>query len=220
MCPARTELARAAPGAAQRATSPEAARRPAVFLDRDGVLNELVPDPSTGLPESPLRSADVRLLPGAAAGAAELQSLGFALVVVTNQPAWAKGKASREALLAVHQQVVDLLAAEGVALDGWRWCLHHPEALVDELRGDCRCRKPRPGMLLDAAAELSLDLERSWIIGDSDADVAAGREARCGTILVANPSSAHRRSGSPTPDAAVQSLPEAAAYLRQRAHRW
>ena len=73
-------------------------------------------------------------------------------------------------------------------------CLHHPDGVVPELSGPCDCRKPAPGMLVDAARELDLDLERSWMVGDTDADVEAGRAAGCRTALILNAASAHKRS--------------------------
>lgn len=170
-------------------------RRRAAFIDRDGVLNALVRDPDSGHCESPLHPRDVRLLPGAAAAARRLAEAGFAIVGVSNQPAAAKGTIPLEQLLEVQQRVLDLLAAEGVSFDGFRLCLHHPDGVVAELSGPCDCRKPAPGMLLDAAAELELDLPSSWMIGDTDADVAAGRAAGCRTALVEQPGSAHKRRG-------------------------
>ena len=92
-----------------------------------------------------------------------------------------------------HEHVVRLLAESGVAIDDYRYCLHHPDALDPELARACDCRKPKPGMLLQAAAALDIDLSRSWMIGDSDADAEAGRTAGCRTILVENPRSTHRR---------------------------
>jgi histidinol-phosphate phosphatase family protein len=183
--------------------------RPAVFLDRDGILNELVPDVVTGHPESPVREGDVRLMPGVAAMVHELQAAGFAVVCVTNQPAAAKGLVELSRLKAVHRHVVDLLAAAGGELDGWGICYHHPDAVVEELRGPCGCRKPADGMLRDAAADLTLDLERSWMIGDTDADVLAGRAAGCRTVLVANPASAHKRTGSVMADVLVETMSKA-----------
>lgn len=175
--------------------------RPAVFLDRDGVLTELVPDPGSGLPESPLSPGDVRLVPAAAAAARRLRDDGgYALVGVTNQPAAAKGRLTVSRLEEVQARVVDLLAAAGVELDGWRMCLHHPDGVVAELSGPCECRKPAPGMLLDAARELGLDLDRSWMVGDTDADIEAGRAAGCRTALIVHPGSAHKRSEAGSAD--------------------
>jgi D-glycero-D-manno-heptose 1,7-bisphosphate phosphatase len=187
--------------------------RRAAFLDRDGVLDALVPDPISGRSESPLRPEDVRLLPGAAPAARELADAGFALVGVSNQPAAAKGTIPLEQLLAVQQRVVELLRAESVSFDGFYLCTHHPDAVVEGLRGPCDCRKPAPGMLLRAAAELGLDLAASWMIGDTDADVGAGRAAGCRTALVENPSSAHKRGGDAPADVTTADLAEAVAEI-------
>jgi D-glycero-D-manno-heptose 1,7-bisphosphate phosphatase len=174
--------------------------RPAVFLDRDGVLNQLVADPVSGAPESPLEVEGVRLLAGAPAAAARLAGAGFALVCVSNQPAAAKGTVTVARLRAVHSRVLELLGREGVSLDATRLCLHHPEGVVPALSGPCACRKPAPGMLLDAAAALELDLSASWMVGDADADVLAGAAAGCMTALVQHPHSSHKRSSRVGPD--------------------
>ena len=167
--------------------------RPAAFLDRDGTLNEFVPDPVSGLPESPLTVADVRLIEGAAAAA--------------------KGKVSLERLLAVHERVLELLREQGVQLDGFRLCLHHPQGVVPELSGPCDCRKPAPGMLLDAAEALGLDLASSWMLGDTDSDVAAGRAAGCRTVLIEHPGSAHKRVAEESPDVVASNLADGVAQL-------
>jgi D-glycero-D-manno-heptose 1,7-bisphosphate phosphatase len=187
--------------------------RPAIFLDRDGVLNELVPDSHSGWGESPLRVADVHLIHGAATAVAQLRDRGYALVCVTNQPAAAKAKVPVAELEAIGLRVAELLAAEGAQLDAWQMCLHHPDGVLPEISGPCSCRKPAPGMLLDAAGELGLDLSRSWMIGDTDADVAAGRAAGCRTVLIEHPSSQHKRSKNANSDLVAKNLSEAAAAL-------
>jgi D-glycero-D-manno-heptose 1,7-bisphosphate phosphatase len=190
--------------------------RPAAFLDRDGTLNEFAPDPDSGVPESPLRIADVRLIEGAAAGARQLAQAGFALVCVSNQPAAAKGKLSLEGLYAIHERVLELLREEGVRLDASRLCLHHPEGVVPELSGRCGCRKPAPGMLLDAAEELGLDLASSWMLGDTDSDVIAGHAAGCRAVLIENPGSAHKRTAQVAPDLVASSLADGVGQLLEQ----
>jgi D-glycero-D-manno-heptose 1,7-bisphosphate phosphatase len=191
--------------------------RPAVFLDRDGVLNELARDPVSGDPESPLAVDGVQLIAGAAAAARELARAGFVLVCISNQPAAAKGKTTVERLQTVHERVLDLLARQQVALDASRLCLHHPDGVAPALSGRCRCRKPRPGMLLDAAAGLGLDLGASWMVGDTDADVAAGHGAGCRTILLEYPGSAHKRSRGARCELHATDLAHAVApLLRER----
>jgi histidinol-phosphate phosphatase family protein len=187
--------------------------RAAVFLDRDGVLNELVADRVSGLPESPLRVADVRLVPGAAAAAARLAQLGFVLVCVSNQPAAAKGLVSAAQLVAVHERVVELLGEQGVRLAASQLCMHHEHGVVPELSGPCDCRKPAPGMLLEQARALTIDLGVSWMVGDTDADIAAGRAAGCMTLLIRHPGSVHKRLQGVGPDLAADSLADAAAML-------
>lgn len=166
-----------------------------MFVDRDGVINELVADPVTGAPESPLRVADVRLLSGAAEALRELAAAGWELVGVSNQPAAAKGTITLDELWAIQGRVLGLLEQESVSFADFRICVHHPDGVVDGLRRPCECRKPAPGMLLAAARTLGLDLTVCWMIGDTDSDVAAGRAAGCATILLSNPRSAHKRSG-------------------------
>jgi D-glycero-D-manno-heptose 1,7-bisphosphate phosphatase len=187
--------------------------RAAAFLDRDGVLNELVLEPDSSVAESPLDVTQVRLIPGAAAAAAHLAEAGFTLVCVSNQPAAAKGKASVVQLLAVHEQVLALLARAGVKVAAWRLCLHHPQGVVPELSRPCACRKPAPGMLLDVAAELGIDLASSWMVGDTDADVLAGRAAGCRTLLVENPASFHKRLQVTNADLAAGSLADGVQKL-------
>jgi D-glycero-D-manno-heptose 1,7-bisphosphate phosphatase len=211
----RRPLALGRVGDGQQGTS----GRSAVFLDRDGVLDAAVPDLVSGHPESPLRLADVRLLPGAAAAARRLADAGYALVCVSNQPAAAKGKATVEQLIAIHERVLELLAQDGVSIIASRLCPHHPEGVLAELSGPCPCRKPAPGMLVDAAAALGLDPRASWMIGDTDADIAAGRAAGCRTILLQYPGSAHKRTGDAGEDVLAADLADAAArLLREPVH--
>jgi D-glycero-D-manno-heptose 1,7-bisphosphate phosphatase len=187
--------------------------RPAAFLDRDGTLNELVLEGGSGAAESPLKASDVRLIGGAAAAARALAQAGFALVCVSNQPAAAKGKVTIEQLRAINERVLELLREEGVQLDGFRLCLHHPEGVVPELSGSCACRKPAPGMLLDAAQKLGLDLASSWMLGDTDSDVVAGHAAGCRAVLIEHPGSFHKRAGEASPDLVASDLADGVARL-------
>jgi D-glycero-D-manno-heptose 1,7-bisphosphate phosphatase len=188
-------------------------RTPAVFLDRDGVINRGVMDEELGEYESPYHPEDVRLEDRAAEGLRTLEELGWPLIVVSNQPAAAKGIVSLAELRAVHERVVELLAEEGIELDEWRYCFHHPRGVVPQLTGRCPCRKPQPGMLEAAAEKHGIDLDRSWMIGDVDTDVLAGRAAGTHTILVENPRSAHKRHGEAGEDYRAPDLAEAARIV-------
>jgi D-glycero-D-manno-heptose 1,7-bisphosphate phosphatase len=187
--------------------------RPAVFFDRDGVVNELVPDAASGLPESPLAPEQVALIPGAAESLVRLRDAGFTLVGISNQPAAAKGTVDLATLERVQARVLKLLRAAGFEPDGFRLCFHHPDGIDPELGRACDCRKPAPGMLLDSAAELGLDLSGSWMVGDTDADVEAGAAAGARTILVETPGSTHKRTGASAPDFQAASLSGAADLI-------
>jgi histidinol-phosphate phosphatase family protein len=186
--------------------------RKAAFLDRDGVINALVADPATGMHESPYRVEDVLVLPGAGESLSALAHAGWVVVVASNQPAAAKGIATIADLAAVHDRLLELLGRDAGAVTAWHYCHHHPDAADPALR-DCECRKPKPGMLIDAARELDLDLGRSWMIGDADRDIAAGQSVGCATALIENPASAHRRTGSIAPSVRAADLPSATVAI-------
>ena len=159
-------------------------KRPAVFLDRDGVLVEEVYYPEFDETEAPMHPGDVRLLPGAAAAASKLRALGHILVVVSNQGAAAKGKVGLGSLWGAHLRFIALMAAEGVAFDAEYYSFSHPAGTVPGLSGPSLDRKPSPYNLLIAAARFDIDLGRSWMVGDRETDVACGRAAGCRTIRV------------------------------------
>lgn len=155
-------------------------RQKAIFLDRDGTINKYV-----GF----LRKAEqFELLPGAAEAVRLINTSGYLAVVCTNQPVIARGEASFARLDEIHNKMEMLLGLEGAYLDAVYYCPHHPhkgyEGEVAELKIDCGCRKPKPGLLLKASEELNIDLESSWMIGDSENDVLAGKNAGCKTVLV------------------------------------
>jgi len=151
--------------------------RRAVFFDRDGTLCE-----ERGYINHPER---LRLLPQSAGVLRELRARGHAVVVVTNQAGVARGYFPQHVLEATHQRLKQLLAKESALLDGIYACHHHPELGAPGFRAQCRCRKPRPGMLEAAARDLDLELARSFIVGDSFKDIGAGHAAGlAGSVLL------------------------------------
>jgi len=174
------------------------AERPnrAVFLDRDGVLNEVVMRGNTPCPPSGVD--DLVLTPGAVDGCERLKNAGFVLVVVTNQPDVARGTRNRETVDAINREL-----RRRLPLDAVHVCFHDD--------GDqCRCRKPAPGMLLDAAAELDIDLTESFMVGDRWRDIDAGRRAGCRTLLVDR---GYDEGIGSEPDHRTSSFAEAAVWI-------
>lgn len=181
--------------------------RPAVFLDRDGVLVEDVGYLS--------RPDQLSLLPGAAAAVARLREAGYLVVLVTNQSGVARGMFGEDALARIHDSLEQALAREGARLDGIFYCPHHPTEGRPPYRAVCACRKPEPGMLLTAAEALGIDLGSSWMVGDKLGDVAAGHRAGCRGILVSPDAAsvAGAATGLERPDLAASSLEEAAGLV-------
>jgi len=173
-----------------------ALRRKAVFLDRDGVINRsLVKD---GNPYPPSSVEEVKILPGVARAIKKLKDAGFMIICVTNQPDVARKKQSRQVVEAIHKFLLKLLRLDEIMV-----CYHDDN-------DKCQCRKPLPGMLLDAAKKFSIDLKESFIVGDRWRDVEAGRRAGCTTVLIDYKYAEKERS---QPDLCVSSLSEAVAWI-------
>lgn len=161
--------------------------RTAIFIDRDGVLNEMVYDADHGLLDSPRRPDQVRMIKGAGRFLAHCRAAGFLTIVVTNQPGIAKATLTLEELDAVNRELDRQLQADGGSWDDLFFSPYHPKPGPGgrpEYTRHSDCRKPGPGMLLAAAGKHGIDLGRSWMIGDGTVDVQAGRAAGCRTILI------------------------------------
>ena len=155
-------------------------KQKAIFLDRDGTINKY---------KGFLRNIDdFELLPTVAEAIKLINRSGYLAIVVTNQPVIARGEVTFAELDEIHNKMETLLGAEGAYLDGIYFCPHHPdsgfEGEVRELKFDCDCRKPKPGMLLQAAKDFNIDLKQSYMIGDGEHDKGAGEAAGCKTKII------------------------------------
>lgn len=155
-------------------------KQKAIFLDRDGVINKYV-----GF----LRDInEFELIDGVTESIKKINESGYLAIVVTNQPVIARGEVTYEELQEIHNKMETLLGKEGAYLDGIYFCPHHPhkgyEGEIPELKFDCECRKPKPGMLIKAAEDFNIDLTQSWMIGDSESDIEAGKAANCKTAYI------------------------------------
>jgi D-glycero-D-manno-heptose 1,7-bisphosphate phosphatase len=188
---------------------------PAVFLDRDGTLIDDV-DYLSGIDQ-------VTLFPWTIDALRLLARAGFLIVVVTNQSAVARGIVTEEFINATHAELNRRLGRGGARVDAFYFCPHHPDATIERYRGQCRCRKPEPGMIEDAARDLSIDLSGSWMVGDRWIDVATGNAAGVRALLVKT-GHAQRTQETSAPgvraDAILNNLMEAVGWiLRQSTSR-
>ncbi len=181
--------------------------RKAVFLDRDGTIIE---DP--GYLSDP---DEVKLLPGVELAIKSLSQAGYLVVVVTNQSGIARGMFTEETLDLIHDRLRELLHEKGARIDGIYYCPFLPEGPVEQYAVDSDLRKPKPGMLLQAADELGIDLERSWMVGDSPRDVEAGQRAGTRTVRLRLPKAENRKDSVDTPQAdfIVRNLVDAARVI-------
>jgi D-glycero-D-manno-heptose 1,7-bisphosphate phosphatase len=170
--------------------------RPAVFLDRDGVLNRTAV--RDGVPHPPNSVAEVEILPGVDEALKRLAALGIPLIVVTNQPDVARGTQTKAAVESINEYL-----RERLPLTAFYVCYH-------DTPDNCTCRKPKPGLILDAAAAYNIDLRRSFLVGDRWSDVAAGQAAGCETLLIDLPYSKGDRC---SPGHRVRDLGEAAEII-------
>jgi D,D-heptose 1,7-bisphosphate phosphatase len=182
---------------------------PAVFLDRDGTLNE-----ERGFLASP---DELELIPGVCPALKALRNAGYRLVVLTNQPVLARGEVSDEKLAAIHRRLEWELGKEGAYLDGIYYCPHHPDAGFPgervELKIECNCRKPNTGMVESACRELYLDPARSWMIGDRSMDIEMSRRAALMSVLVGTGAGGKDGKFDTVADYRVATLTEAAAVI-------
>jgi D-glycero-D-manno-heptose 1,7-bisphosphate phosphatase len=177
----------------------------AVFLDRDGVINEEV--------DLLHRADQLRLVPGAAEGIRRLNEAGLPVVVVTNQPVVARGLCTEDDVRAIHRHLAALLAAEGARVDAFEFCPHHENADLPAYRVRCACRKPAPGMIREAAARLGVDPSRCVVVGDRTVDVQAARNAGCRAILVETGYAGRDGKHAVAPDRTCANLSEAAGLI-------
>lgn len=185
----------------------------AVFLDRDGVLNEMVRD-SSGRYDSPYTPEEVALVIGATHALRSLGDAGYGLFILSNQPGAAKGRCTIGDLEAV-QSAFDARLGEARSLIAKAYlCYHHPQSVLPDLRRDCDCRKPKNLFLRQAQECFGLDLESSWMVGDRDIDIECGQSLGLSTILIEYPFTAEYR-GRAEPDHRAADLREAAAIIRQ-----
>nr|WP_230326836.1 MULTISPECIES: D-glycero-beta-D-manno-heptose 1,7-bisphosphate 7-phosphatase [unclassified Serratia (in: enterobacteria)] len=187
---------------------PVTQRVPAIFLDRDGTIN---------IDHGYVHEIDdFQFIDGVIDACRELKSMGFALVLVTNQSGIARGKFSEEQFMRLTEWMDWSMADRDVDLDGIYFCPHHPEAVIEEYRQVCDCRKPQPGMLLQAQKELNIDLAASYMVGDKIEDMQAAAAAGVGTKVLVRTGKPVTEEGEKAADWVLNSLQELPAAIKKR----
>ncbi|MEN4980227.1 D-glycero-beta-D-manno-heptose 1,7-bisphosphate 7-phosphatase [Erwinia billingiae] len=180
---------------------------PAIFLDRDGTINE---------DHGYVHEIDnFQFIDGAIEAMQELKKMGYALVMVTNQSGIARGIFSEDTFMQLTEWMDWSLADRDVDLDGIYFCPHHPEGVIEEYRQQCDCRKPEPGMLLSAQKELNIDMAASYMVGDKIDDMLAGKAAGVGIKVLVRSGKPITEEGEKAADWVINSLADLPARIKQ-----
>ena len=156
----------------------------AVFIDRDGVINEILYFADMGRIDTPFHVDQFKLLPKVGEAVRLINQLGFKAVVASNQPGIARNNFGEDTLDKINARMKSEISRDQGVIDAIYYCRHHPEGANPKYRVDCDCRKPKPGLLLQAAKDLGIDLKKSYMVGDGINDIQAGEKAGCKTIMI------------------------------------
>jgi len=193
----------------------------AVFLDRDGVINELIYYEETSTIDSPFTVEQFRLCSGAGKAIRRLNDAGFLVIVVSNQPGVAKNHFSMATLQQMNEKMAREIKTDGAHIDRVYYCPHHPEGKNPDYRTECKCRKPEPGLLLQGISDFNLNPKECYMVGDNLTDIQAGQRAGCKTILLGKQKCelCHLMDELNThPDKIVKNLPEAVEIILKMEH--
>jgi len=188
----------------------------AVFLDRDGVVNKLCHHRELKIKCAPFTANEFKMVPGVPEAVNLIHQSGYHCILISNQPDVGLGLMASDDFEDIKLKMRADLARSSAYLDGEYYCMHHPDAVINEYKRICDCRKPKPGLLLRAALDHHIDLLNSWFVGDYLSDVEAGKGAGCRTILIGkkkSESSYLARNGMFVPDKMCSNLTSAVQYI-------
>lgn len=184
----------------------------AIFLDRDGVINKEV--------DFLHKIEDLQFIPGVIESLKKLSALPedeYKIVIVSNQPVLGRGMCTKEEFEIFTKQYLDALQKESIRIDDYLYCPHHPTKGIGDYKQDCDCRKPKPGLLLQAKEKFGIDLANSFMVGDKRSDIKAGQQVGCFSILVKTGYGGQGGEGDEvTPDKICKDLKEASAFILEK----
>ncbi len=186
----------------------------AVFLDRDGVITELDAY-EKDKPQFIIKKEDIRFIRGAIESIQLLNKNNFKVVIISNQPQIARGLATEQQIREINQIIIEHFRKYGAIIDEIYYCPHHPNLGNSQYTQECSCRKPKSGMILQAADKFSIDLKESWMVGDRISDIKAGHDAGCKTIGVRTGYACADEFTDAQPDIMVNDIKEAVLYILQ-----
>ncbi|MFW6121006.1 MAG: D-glycero-alpha-D-manno-heptose-1,7-bisphosphate 7-phosphatase [Petrotogales bacterium] len=187
----------------------------AVFLDRDGVINELYYDDNQGVIDSPFHPRQFQLFPKTGEAINMFHNLGYQVIIISNQPGIAKKHFTEETFRKIREKMHDELKKQDAFVDAEYYCLHHPESKLEKYKKICDCRKPKPGMINQASQERNIAIPHSWMIGDSVVDIEAGGTAGCKTIFVGKKKGYIWEEMKIEPDYVVPNLFQASLVIKE-----
>ena len=187
----------------------------AVFLDRDGVINELYYDDNQGVIDSPFHPSHFKLHSRVCDAINTFHDFGYKVIIISNQPGIAKKHFTEETFQEIREKMKYELKKQHAYVDAEYYCLHHPDSKLEKYKKICNCRKPKPGMIFQAVQEHEVDVSRSWMIGDSVADIEAGGTVGCKTIFVGNKKCYIWVKMKIEPDYAVPDLFHASSVIKE-----
>lgn len=190
----------------------------AVFVDRDGVINEMVYFQEHGLVDSPFHLSQFKIINGVPKAISLLKSLGFKIIIISNQPGIAKKHYTEKTFELMRKKLQRILGKYDVSIDDEFYCLHHPDAKIKKYRKICDCRKPGINMIKVAAIKYNIDINKSYVIGDGIVDMEMAKKIKCKSIFVGNMNSTVLtifKDKKLSPDYVVKDLFEAAKLIKK-----
>jgi D-glycero-D-manno-heptose 1,7-bisphosphate phosphatase len=194
----------------------------AVFIDRDGVINEMVYFQEHGFVDSPFKASQLELLNGVPKAISILNSLGFKVIIISNQPGIAKGKFSEKEFELIRKKMHKEIKKHGAFVDDEFYCFHHPDSKIKKLKMICSCRKPKTGLMEDAVAKHNIDIQNSYFVGDGIVDMLAAKKMKCKSIFVGTLNSTilkQFKQNNVKPYYAAKDLLEAVSVIKKESQR-